>query len=252
MIAQQLNMDAIANNLANVATAGYKRVRTDFQDLLYQTLRVAGTPVAIGAHVPTGIQIGVGTTPVATQRIHVLGPLKETGNELDLAIAGEGFFQILLPDGTIGYTRDGSFKLSADGQIVTSDGYLLEPEIVIPEDAIQVAINENGEVLVLFAEEEAYPREVGRIELVRFTNPAGLTSIGRNIFKETAASGDPIPGTPGTEGFGEIRQKFLELSNVQIVNEMVDMIICQRAYEINSRSIRASDMMLAEANALRR
>jgi flagellar basal-body rod protein FlgG len=252
MIAQQLNMDNVAHNLANVNTTGFKRSRVDFQDLLYQTHRLAGTPVAVGPHVPTGIQIGVGSNPTATQKIFTPGSLKETNNRLDMAIFGDGFFQILLPDGTIGYTRDGSFKLSAEGQIVTSDGYLLEPEIVIPEDTTNIMISENGEVTVLLAGDEKSPVEVGRIQIVNFVNPAGLKAMGKNIFKETAASGEPIVGEPGMEGFGEIRQFFLEMSNVQIIDEMVDMIVAQRAYEINSRSIRTADMMLQQANQLKR
>lgn len=252
MRAEQLNMDVTANNLANVNTTGYKKSRADFQDLVYQTLRQPGTPVAQGAQVPTGIQVGIGARVAAIQKIHAPGPLSETGNKLDVAIAnGDGFWQILLPDGSMGYTRDGTFKKSADGKLVTSDGYILQPEIVIPEDAVDITITEVGTVVVMLAG-QMEPSEIGSMELVRFVNPAGLESIGRNLYKETAASGAPYTGQPGSEGFGQIAQGVLEMSNVHVVDEMVHMITLQRAYELNSRSIQTADQMLGIASGLKR
>lgn len=251
MTAQQMNMDVISNNLANINTTGFKKSRVDFQDMLYETLCPAGAPVAQGAPIPTGIQVGLGTLPVATQRMYVQGSLQETGNPYDLAIEGDGFYQILLPDGSTGYSRDGSFKVSGDGRLVTSDGYILQPEITIPADAIEVNIAPNGTVSVILAG-EMEPSEIGKIELARFLNPAGLSCMGRNILKETAASGAPVVGEAGLEGLGEIRQGHIEASNVNVISEMVKMIVAQRAYEINSKSIVTSDTMLGIASALKR
>ena len=252
MRAEQINMDVTANNLANVNTTGFKKSRADFQDLIYQTLRQPGTPVAQGDPVPTGIQVGIGTRVAAIQKIHTPGPLSETGNKLDIAIAnGDGFFQILLPDGQIGYTRDGTFKKSADGKLVMSDGYILQPEIAIPEDAVDITITEVGTVVVMLAG-QMEPAEIGSIELAKFVNPAGLKSIGRNLYKETAASGAPYTGQPGSEGFGQTAQGVLEMSNVNVVDEMVRMITLQRAYELNSRSIQTADQMLGIASGLKR
>lgn len=251
MAGQQFNIDTIANNLSNVNTTGFKKSRADFQDLLYQSVRFAGTPVTAGAQIPTGMQIGHGVRPVATQKLFTQGTFKPTDNALDLVIEGDGFFQILMPDGTIGYTRDGAFKRDGQGRIVTSDGFYLEPEIVIPEDALQVAIGADGTVTVTVAGDND-PQTIGQIELARFVNPAGLQSAGRNLFLATAASGIPLVGTPGLDGFGNLAQGFLEMSNVQVVEEMVAMITSQRAYEVNSRAIQASDDMLQTANNLRR
>ncbi|HAV42739.1 TPA: flagellar basal-body rod protein FlgG [bacterium] len=252
MAAQQLNMDNISHNLANVSTTGYKKSRVDFQDLLYQTLRTPGTPIALGTTVPTGIQVGVGTRSSAIQKIYKMGPLYETSNPLDIAITGGGFFQILLPDGSTGYTRDGTFKMDAEGKIVTSDGFILQPEIVIPSDAIDISITPTGSVYVMIAG-EVDPSEVGKIELVKFINPAGLSAeMGKNILKQTAASGEPFTGEPGSTGLGELAQGFLEMSNVQVVDEMVNMIVTQRAYELNATAIRNSDMMLGIATGLKR
>lgn len=251
MHAQQLNIDVIANNMSNVNTTGFKRSRADFQDLLYQTLRLAGTASSTGTEVPTGIQVGHGVRTVAVQKIFLQGDYQQTQNQLDMAIEGDGFFQVLQPDGDIGYTRAGAFKLDSDGRIVTSDGYALEPEISIPEDTINLTIGPDGTISVLQAG-ETEASEVGNIELAMFPNAGGLKSIGRNLYITTDASGDPITGTPGEEGFGTIAQGFLEMSNVNVVEEMVNMITSQRAYEINSKVIQASDEMLQTANNVKR
>ena len=228
MAGQQFTIDNIANNLANVNTAGYKKSRVDFQDLLYQTIRVAGTPATTGAQVPTGIQIGHGVRQVATQKIFTQGAFKQTDNPLDLVIEGDGFLQVLLPDGTIAYTRDGALKKDSLGRLVTSDGFPLEPEIVIPDGAVSVSVASDGSVTVILSGQDR-PEEVGRIELARFVNPAGLRSWGRNLYLPSAGSGRPIVGTPGLDGLGSIAQGFVEMSNVQVVEEMVNMIMSQRA-----------------------
>lgn len=251
MMTQQFNVDTIANNLANINTTGFKRTRAEFEDLIYETIRAAGTTTAAGTVVPVGVEVGHGAVVSATTRIFTEGSLQRTENPLDLAIEGEGFFQIILPDGTVAYTRDGSFRITADGRVTTSDGYLLEPELTIPPDAVEITVGEDGRVSVLLAGERE-PTEIGAIEIVKFINPAGLHAMGKNLFLQTAASGDPISGTPGTEGLGTIAQGFLERSNVNIVEEMVNMIIAQRAYEANSRSVITSDFMLGVATALRR
>ncbi|OCL25636.1 flagellar basal body rod protein FlgG [Orenia metallireducens] len=251
MRAQQLNMDTISNNLANVNTNGFKKSRVSFQDLMYQTLRQAGTPNSQGSQVPTSIEVGHGVRPAATQKLFGQGSLTSTENPLDIAIEGNGFFQVGLPDGTIGYTRDGSFKLDSNGQVVTSDGYLLQPVITIPANATEIMINEEGMVSYLEPGNDA-PQDAGQIELVNFSNPAGLTSMGQNIFKATGASGEAMIGIPTQDGYGSIAQRFLESSNVKVVEEMVDMIAAQRAYEINSKAIKASDEMLQQANSLKR
>ncbi|AZR73850.1 flagellar basal body rod protein FlgG [Anoxybacter fermentans] len=251
MQAQQLNIDNIANNLANVNTAGFKKSRVNFQDLMYETIKEAGTPNAQGSISPNGIEIGNGVRPASVQRLFTQGNFQQTGNPLDLVIEGDGFFQIQLPDGSTAYTRDGSFKQDGDGRIVTSDGYPLFPEIYIPEDAVGININADGTVSVMLAGEEE-PQEIGQLELARFANPAGLSSSGRNLFKATVASGAPIIGNPGMEGFGTIAQGYLEMSNVQVVEEMVNMITAQRAYEINSKTIQASEEMLRTVSNLKR
>ena len=251
MQAQSLNIDVISNNLANVSTTGFKRSRADFQDLLYQNLRPAGATSSSGNQVPTGIQLGQGTRPVATQKIFIQGNYQHTGNELDMAIEGSGFFQIMQPNGEIAYSRAGAFKLNSEGKIVTSDGYPLEPEITVPSNSISVTIGMDGTVSVLKAGESA-PSEIGTIELAQFPNPAGLNSIGRNLYLNTAASGEVTTGTAGKEGRGTLSQGSLEMSNVSVVDEMVNMITAQRAYEINSKSIQAADEMLQMANNLKR
>jgi flagellar basal-body rod protein FlgG len=249
MQAQTVNIDIISNNLANVNTTGFKRSRIDFQDLLYETLREPGTTTAAGTQVPTGIQIGHGVRTAATQKIFLSGDLQRTQNSLDLAIEGDGFFQILQPNGDIAYTRAGAFKLDADGRMVTSDGYTMEPEITIPADTISISIATDGTVAVLQAGDPT-PVEIGTIELAKFINPAGLISIGRNLYLETSASGEVVTGTAGEEGFGTIAQGNLELSNVNVVDEMVNMITAQRAYEMNSKAITTSDEMLKTANTM--
>ncbi len=252
MFAQQLNIDVIAHNLANVNTTSFKRSRAEFQDLMYQILKA---PVSANQNEntqsPGEIQIGTGVQVVATLRDFKQGDLQPTDNPLDVAINGDGFFQVRKPDGTIAYTRDGSFKLSRDGRLVNSTGYILEPEIIIPETAVAISISRDGIVEILNSG-ETEPVEIGRIELVKFVNPAGLRSIGNNLYVETQASGQPIFGTPGSEGFGELMQGYLETSNVDIVEEMVNMIIAQRAYEINSKTIKTVEEMLQMANNLKR
>jgi len=252
MYAQQINIDVIAHNLANVNTTSFKRSRAEFQDLMYQILK---SPVSSEQNGNTGssaeIQIGTGVQTVATLRDFKQGDLQATNNPLDVAINGDGFFQVRRPDGTIAYTRDGSFKLSRDGRLVNSSGYVLEPEIVIPETAVAISISRDGIVEVLNSG-ETEPVEVGRIELAKFVNPAGLRSIGNNLYLETQASGQPIFGSPGSDGFGELMQGYLESSNVDIVEEMVNMIVAQRAYEINSKTIKTVEEMLQMANNLKR
>lgn len=253
MVGQQFNIDTIANNLSNVNTAGYKKSRADFEDLLYQTIRSAGTPATRDTLVPTGIQVGHGVRPAATQKMYSQGSLQNTGNTLDLAVEGEGFFRVQLYDGTFGYTRDGTFKIDSNGQIVNSNGYKLSPEIIMPEGFLfsDIAISQDGFVTVKVAGNDT-PIEVGQIQVYRFVNPAGLKNVGQNFVKTSAASGPPVGGRPGFYGMGKIQQGFLEMSNVQIVEEMVNMIVAQRAYELNSRAITTSDSMLATANALKR
>ncbi|MBW2216658.1 MAG: flagellar basal-body rod protein FlgG [Deltaproteobacteria bacterium] len=251
MEAQALNIDVLSHNLANVNTTGFKKGRADFQDLMYETLRLPGSPSTTSTQVPTGIQVGLGTRTAAIQKIFLQGDYKATKNELDMAIEGDGFFQITKPDGDIAYTRDGSFKLDSDGRIVTSDGFLLEPEISVPPDAMTISIGIDGTVSVLQAG-QSEPNEIGTIELGNFINPAGLNAIGRNLYLPTAASGDVVSGTAGEDGFGTIAQGFLEMSNVSVVEEMVKLISAQRAYEINSKAIQASDEMLQLANNIKR
>jgi len=251
MQAQALNIDVIANNLANVNTSGFKKSRADFQDLLYETLKPAGIASSAGTEVPTGIQLGHGSRPAAIQKIFIQGDLQQTQNELDVAIEGDGFFQILQPNGDVAYTRAGSFKLDSAGRIVTSDGFLLEPEISIPTDSLWVSIGIDGTVSVLQAG-DVEPSELGTIQLSRFVNPAGLHNIGRNLYLPTSSSGEAIIGTAGESGFGTISQGFLEMSNVSVVDEMVNLIIAQRAYEINTKAIQTSDEMLQMANNVKR
>lgn len=250
MRANQLQIDVTANNLANVGTTGFQRSRADFADLLYQTIREPGAPNAQGGQAPAGIQVGSGVRPVATVRMLSGGEFRETGNELDIAIEGNGYFSVLRPNGEVGYTRAGNFQLDSEGQIVTHDGYPLEPRLSVPPDAQSLTISEDGTISVLQAG-DTEPTEVGRIELVAFPNQAGLEAVGNNIFQQTAASGEPIAGAPGEDGRGMLRQGFLETSNVQVVTEMIDLITSQRAYEVNSKVVQASDEMLRNVNNMR-
>jgi flagellar basal-body rod protein FlgG len=251
MQAQALNLDVISNNLANVNTSGFKKSRAEFQDLLYETLLPAGTSSSQDTEVPAGIQLGHGTRPSTVLKIFSQGNMENTQNELDLAIEGDGFFQITLPNGETAYTRDGAFKLDSDGRIVNSDGFTMEPEIAIPSDAMSISVGLDGTVSVLQAGEST-PSEIGTIELARFINPAGLISMGKNLFIPSEASGNEMTGTAGEDGMGTLAQGFLEMSNVSVVDEMVNMITAQRAYESNSKAIQAADDMLQLANNVKR
>jgi len=251
MIAQQTQIDTTSNNISNVNTIGYKKQRAEFADLMYQTMEYAGTATSGTSVSPTGIEVGLGVRPTAIAKMFTQGNFKETGNPLDMAITGNGFFQIQLPDGTTAYTRNGSFKLDNAGNVVNSDGYKLLPEIVIPADATQISIGVDGIVNVLQAGATAMT-QVGQIELTNFVNPAGLHSLGDNNFVNTGASGDPTNSTPGLNGLGQTRQQFVEMSNVQLVEEMTDLITGQRAYEANSKAIVTSDEMLQTVNGLKR
>jgi flagellar basal-body rod protein FlgG len=253
MIGQQFNIDTISNNLSNVNTTGFKKNRADFEDLLYQTSRIAGTPATEVTVVPTGIQVGHGVKVSASQKMYTQGSLQNTGNESDIAIEGEGFFRVLLYDGSYAYTRDGSFKIDSNGQLVNANGYRVMPEVILPENFIRdsLTISKDGRITVKVPGSDD-PIEVGQMELYRFINPAGMQAIGENLLKVTNASGDAIPGRPGFEGMGKTIQKFLEMSNVSVVKEMVNMIVAQRAYELNSKAIQTSDTMLGIANNLKR
>jgi len=250
MQAQQLTIDTIANNLANVNTGGFKKTRAEFQDLMYETLRSPGAPLA-GSQVPSGIQIGHGVRPVSTQREFSMGSLKNTNSPLDIAIEGKGFFQVTLPSGDTAFTRAGSFQLDSAGSMVTPDGYKLAPDVVIPADALSISIESDGTVSVIQPGQTS-PSEVGTIELSLFSNPGGLKAIGRNLFQETDSSGVPTTGIPGQEGRGNVSQGFLEMSNVSVVDEMVQMIMTQRAYELNAKSIQTADSMMSIVTNLKR
>jgi flagellar basal-body rod protein FlgG len=255
MIGQQANIDTISNNLANVNTHGYKKQRADFEDLIYQTVRVAGTPATEHTVVPVGVQMGHGVKLADTQRVFSQGPLQATDVSTDMAIAGDGFFRIQMYDGSWAYSRNGNFKVDNEGRMVTSNGYWLLPDIIMPEGFLveKINISQDGRVSVIVPQiDENEPIDVGQIELYRFSNPVGLTAVGENLFKVTTASGDPIPGRPGFEGMGSIQHKFLEMSNVQVVQEMVNLIVAQRAYEFNSKAIQTSDNMLGTATTLKR
>ncbi len=247
MEAQQLNIDTIAHNLANVNTNGFKQRRTQFQDLLYQDVRNAGTSNTANTEIPVGLQIGLGTKPVATEMIFTQGDFAATAKSLDLVIEGQGFFQVRMPNGQLAYTRNGNFHLNRDGEIVTSDGDLLDPQIAIPQDQVGITIGKDGTVSVVQAD-QTEAQQVGRIEIAIFQNPAGLQAVGKNLFTPTLGSGDPITGTPGENGLGTLLSGFLEQSNVSVVEEMVNMIVSQRAYEANSKVIRTADEMFSQAN----
>ncbi|MCC6172515.1 MAG: flagellar basal-body rod protein FlgG [Gammaproteobacteria bacterium] len=241
--AQQTRMAVTANNLANVSTTGFKRGRAVFEDLLYQNLRQVGAAGTQDTQLPSGLSLGTGTRVVATEKLHTQGNMQVTGNSLDLAITGRGFFQVLLPDGTTGYTRDGSFQVNAQGELVTSSGYAVQPSITIPDGAQSVTIGTDGVVSVQLAGQSA-PTQVGSIQLVDFINPAGLQPRGENLLMESAASGPAQSGTPGLNGLGSVQQGSLEASNVNVVEELVTMIETQRAYEMNSKAISTTDQML--------
>ena len=251
MQAQQKNIDVVANNLANVNTAGFKKSRADFQDLMYQNLKTSGSPSTNSTQVPTGIQIGLGTRLASVTKLFTAGDFTQTGNELDVAIEGDGFYQIQLPDGTTGYSRSGAFKKDSTGRMVTSDGYPLLPEVVIPSNATKINIGSDGTVSVQQAGQNA-TTSVGNIQLASFANPSGLSALGKNLFIPTDASGTATTGTPAQNGLGSLAQGMLEMSNVSVAEEMVNMIVGQRAYEINSKAVQASDEMLQTANNLKR
>jgi flagellar basal-body rod protein FlgG len=249
MNSQQLNIDVIANNLANVTTTGFKKSRADFQDLMYQIMKVPGSQSSADTTSPTGIQVGLGVRPSAVQKIFTEGDLIQTGNELDVAIEGAGFFQVEMPNGTTAYTRAGTFKRDVDGRITTSDGYPILPAITIPDGSRQITIGETGIVSAIIGADNT-STEIGAFETATFTNNSGLTAVGRNLFVESAASGTAQTAIPGDDGYGTLAQNYLEGSNVNIVEEMALMITTQRAYEINSKSIQTSDEMMQTTNNL--
>lgn len=241
--AQQTRMSVISNNLANVNTTGFKRGRAVFEDLIYQNVRQPGAQGSQDSQLPTGLMLGTGVRTVATEKIFTQGNTVQTENSLDVAISGRGFFQILMPDGSVSYTRDGSFRLDSEGRIVNSSGYTLEPGLNVPEGALSITIGEDGTVSVSL-QGEPQPQEIGAIQVSDFINPAGLEPIGSNLFLETAASGAPQAGAPGQNGLGRLHQGSLETSNVNVVEELVSMIETQRAYEMNSKAISTADGML--------
>jgi len=249
MEAQQTQLDTISNNLANVSTNGYKKSHAVFEDLMYQTLRPAGAPSSEQTSMPTGLQVGLGTRAVATARSFSQGNLQQSSNPLDVAVLGNGFLQVEMPDGTTGYTRDGSLQVDAQGQLVTNGGYVVQPGIIIPADAKSVTIGQDGTVSATVAG-QTQPQNLGQLQLASFVNPAGLDPQGQNLFAETVASGAPTTGTPGENGLGAIRQGFVETSNVNAVEELVAMIQTQRAYEMNSKAIQTSDQMLQRLSQL--
>lgn len=250
MAAQQLVLDNTANNLANLNTTGFKRTQVEFQDLLYSTLRQPGATSTQGQQIPTGIQIGNGVRVAGTTRLFTTGTLENTGNSLDMAIEGDGFFQVSNPNGGFRYTRDGSFRVNSTGQLVTADGYFLEPRITIPTDYLTVNILTDGTISVTTAGSPTTATPVGQLTITRFPNPAGLSGEGRNLFSESPASGTPQPFTPGQSGTGQVRSGFLEHSNVDVVQEMVNLIQAQRAYEFNTKAVRVADEMLSSSNDL--
>ena len=250
MSAQQTNVEVIANNIANQGTTGFKRQRAEFQDLLYQTERRGGaTSSDSGTIVPIGVQVGLGVKTAAINRINIQGNLIQTGNPLDLAIQGRGFFQILQPDGTTAYSRDGSFALSPTGEIVTADGFVVQPGITVPQNTLAVTINPSGQVLAQVAGQVA-PQTVGQLDLANFANEGGLTALGSSLFQETPASGSPVTGAPGSVGFGTLNQGLIETSNVDIVSEITSLITAQRAYEMNSKVISTTDQMMSSLNQI--
>lgn len=247
--AQQTQMDVVSNNLANVSTTGFKRSRAVFEDLLYQNMRQPGAQSSQQTQIPSGLQIGTGVRPVAAERIHTQGNLQQTNNRLDMAIQGSGFFQVLMPDGTTAYTRDGSFQTDNQGQLVTANGYVVQPALTIPANATTVTVGMDGVVTITQAGFTG-PVQVGSLQLATFINPAGLESMGQNLYVESASSGTPTTNVPGTNGTGSISQGYVETSNVNVVEELVNMIQTQRAYEINSKAITTSDQMLQKLSQI--
>ncbi|OGS90565.1 MAG: flagellar basal-body rod protein FlgG [Gallionellales bacterium GWA2_60_18] len=247
--AQQTQMDVISNNLANVSTNGFKRSRAVFEDLMYQTLRQPGAQSSQQTQIPSGLQIGTGVRPVAAERIHSQGNLQLTGNPLDVAIQGAGFFQVLMPDGATAYTRDGSFQMDSQGQLVTANGFPIQPAITIPANTTSITIGRDG-VMTVTQSGVVTPVQVGSLQLATFINPAGLQSLGENLYQETASSGTPSTNVPGTNGTGLLSQNYVETSNVNVVEELVNMIQTQRAYEINSKAVQTSDQMLQRLTQL--
>lgn len=253
MYAQQLNIEVISNNIANMNTTGFKKNKAEFQDLMYQDVPVnslASTVTGVKQSSTNEIQIGNGVQPVSTQKIFEQGDIQPTNNLFDVAIQGKGFFQVMKPDGSFAYTRDGSFKVNSEGKLVTASGYSLEPEISISEDTVSIAIDREGVVELHEANGNSFI--VDQLQLVRFLNPGGLKALGDNLYQETQSSGIPIYGTAGSSGFGEIHQGYLEMSNVDIVEEMIAMITAQRAYEINSKTVKTVEEMMTMANNLKR
>jgi len=244
--AQQRRMTVVANNLANVNTTGFKQDRAVFEDLLYQTIRLPGAQSSTNTQLPSGLMLGTGVRTVATEKMHTQGNIQQTGNAMDLAIQGRGFFQVLMPDGTLSYTRDGTFQIDATGQMVMSNGYPLEPAITIPQETLSITVGSDGSVSILQAGQPV-PLILGNIELADFVNPTGLQPIGENLFKESGASGTAIVGVPGLTGLGTTIGGALETSNVNVVTELVNMIETQRAYEMNSKAISTADQMLQYA-----
>ena len=241
--AQQTRMAVVSNNLANVSTTGFKRERAVFESLLYQNVKQTGAQSTENTQMPTGLNLGTGVRVVATEKEHAQGNMMQTGNAMDIAVQGRGFFQITMPDGTLGYSRDGSFQVDSSGQMVTSNGYALQPGITIPSNVLSVTIGNDGTVSVV-EQGNTTPTQIGSIQLADFVNPAGLQPIGNNLFKETGSSGSPQTGTPGLTGYGSLQQGALESSNVNVVEELVNMIETQRAYEMNSKAISTTDSML--------
>jgi flagellar basal-body rod protein FlgG len=251
MNAQQTNIDTIANNLANVNTTGYKKIRPEFQDLIYQNLRTAGSPTGPNAALPTGLQVGHGTKLSATTKIFSQGDYLQTDNPLDMLIEGNGFFQVQMPDGTPAYTRNGAFKADVDGRLVTSEGFLVQPEITVPTGATRIDVGPDGTVSAVLAG-QTDSTTLGQLQVAMFRNPAGLNNEGKGLYKVGSASGNATSVTPGSEGSGSIMSNCLEMSNVKVVEEMINMIVAQRAYDVNAKSIQAADEMLQTANNLRR
>lgn len=251
MNAQQANIDNVANNLSNVNTTGFKKSRVEFEDLVYEQAKAPGSATSTQGEAPIGLEFGLGTRPIATARDFQSGNLRATNAPLDLAIQGRGFFQVTMPDGQIGYTRAGNLHLNAEGLLVTNEGYAIQPQITIPPNATSVSVSKDG-IVSADLQGQTQPQQVGTLELASFQNPAGLKAIGGNLFVASTASGEPVTGTPGLDGMGTLQQGFLEDSNVSVVEEMVNMILGQRAYEANSKVVRTADEMLAQVNNLAR